>query len=272
MPIPRIRIDSLSVSRLILGGNPFSGFSHQGVERDIEMVRYYNVSRIKATLKQAEQLGINTFLGRADRHIIRMLMEYHDEGGSIQWFAQTCPEMSTIHRSVEDAIAGGAKACYIHGGVMDYKIANNQFDEITPAIEAVKDAGLPAGVAGHDPRVFEWAEKNLDVDFYMCSYYNASHRDENAELSNDRPEWFLPEDREIMANLIQQLSKPVIHYKILAAGRNDPHDAIKFAAGYLRPQDAACVGVYTKENPNMLEDDVRLFETVPGWRIDEVTE
>ena len=262
MQIPQIRIKNLSVSRLILGGNPFSGFSHQGIERDGEMVSYYTVSRIKETLRQAEKLGINTFLGRADRHIIRTLQEYRDEGGAIQWFAQTCPEMSSIERSIEDAVEGGAAASYIHGGVMDFLVANQQFDEIAPAIEAIKSAGLPAGVAGHDPRVFEWAEKNLDVDFYMCSYYNAAHRDENAEHIHGRPEWFIPEDRDIMAGLIQRLSKPAIHYKILAAGRNDPAEAFAFSARAMRPQDAVCVGVFSKGKPDMLEEDVRLFMNI----------
>jgi len=259
MEIPHITIKNLSVSRLIIGGNPFSGFSHQGVDRDAEMVRYFTVDRIKETLREAENLGINTFLGRADRHIIRMLMEYRDEGGKIQWFAQTCPEMQSIERSIEDAIEGGASAAYVHGGVMDYLLAKGDLESVPPALDKIRSAGLPAGIAGHNPRVFEWAEKNLDVDFYMCSYYNSAHRDENAEHIHGRPEWFKDEDREIMTGLIRRLSKPVIHYKILAAGRNDPEKAFAFAARHLRPQDAVCVGVYTKDKPGMISEDSVLF-------------
>ena len=259
MNIPHVTIKNLSVSRLIIGGNPFSGFSHQGVDKDNEMIRYYTAGRIKETLRKAESLGINTFLGRADRHIIRTLLEHRNEGGRIQWFAQTCPEMQSIERSIEEAVSGGAAAAYVHGGVMDYLLANDELDQVPPAIEAIKQAGLPAGVAGHDPRVFGWAEKNLDLDFYMCSYYNAAHRDENAEHIHGRPEWFLPEDRDAMTGVIQGLSKPAIHYKVLAAGRNDPAEAFSFTAKHLRPQDAVCVGIYTKDNPGMLDEDVRLF-------------
>jgi len=258
MKIPKIRIGDLTVGRLIIGGNPFSGFSHQGVERDAEMTRYYTVERIKETLRRAEELGIDTFIGRADRHIVRMLAEYRDEGGKIQWIAQTCPEMKSIERSVEDALENGARAAYIHGGVMDFLLAAGGLEEVPPAIDKIKKAGLPAGVAGHDPRVFEWAEANLDLDFYMCSYYNSAHRDENAEHIHGRPEWFKAEDRDIMVDLIQRLSKPVIHYKILAAGRNDPAEAFEFAGRHLRPQDAVCIGVYTKERPE-LDEDVELF-------------
>ncbi len=259
MSIPKIQIGNCSISKLLIGGNPFSGFSHQGSDRDREMTHYFTVSRIKQILKNAEENGITTFLGRADHHIIRMLLEYHDEGGTIQWFAQTCPELDTIMRSVEDAVAGDAIACYIHGGVMDFLLANNQLEDVPVVIEAIKKAGLAAGIAGHNPRVFEWAEENLDLDFYMCSYYNASHRDERAEHVSGMPEWFNPEDRDIMVILIQQLSKPAIHYKIMAAGRNDPEEAFAFTARHLRPQDAVCVGVYPKDNPAMLEKNVSLF-------------
>ena len=38
---------------------------------------------------------------------------------------------------------------------------------------------LPAGIAGHNPDVFRWAESvSLPVDFYMCAYYNSAHRDQ----------------------------------------------------------------------------------------------
>ncbi len=71
----------------------------------------------------------------------------------------------------------------------------------------------------------------------------------------------MAEDRRIMTELIQTLSRPVIHYKIMAAGRNDPREAFEFVARHLRPQDAVCVGVYTKDAPCMIEEDIRLLES-----------
>ena len=63
-----------------------------------------------------------------------------------------------------------------------------------------------------------------------------------------------------MTDLIQGLSRPVIHYKILAAGRNDAEQAFAYCASRMRPQDMACIGVFTGDDPRMLETDVRLFE------------
>ena len=72
MGLGTIRIGSAEVSRVVIGGNPFSGFSHQTAEKDREMVSWYTVARIKEALRRAEALGVNTHLGRADHHIMRL--------------------------------------------------------------------------------------------------------------------------------------------------------------------------------------------------------
>ncbi|MFH1569208.1 MAG: hypothetical protein ABIL09_14530 [Gemmatimonadota bacterium] len=260
MSLGSAQLGTLSASRLILGGNPFSGFSHQGPQRDLEMRRYYTVARIKATLRAAEEAGITTFIGRVDAHIMRLLGEYWDEGGAIQWIAQTAPELRTTEMAVDRAVGAGARACFVHGGVTDHALANARLDELPPAIDYIRKAGLPAGIAGHDPGVFRWAEEHLDCDFYMCSYYNSAHRDQHAEHRSGMPEWFRPEDRQAMVELIRTIRRPVIHYKVLAAGRNDPAEGLGFAARHLRPGDAVCVGAYTGDRSGMLAEDVQLLQ------------
>lgn len=251
-----IHIGTTKVSRFILGSNPFSGFSHQGSEMDLAMKRYFTAANIKATIRAAEALGVNTIIARTDYHVMRLLMEYWDEGSAIQWFAQTCPEVGDHHACIQRAASNGAKACHIHGGVMDYLLAQGRIGEIPDVIQAIRDRGMLAGIAGHHPKVFEWAEDHLDVDYYMCSYYNAAHRDERAEHVSGMEEWFLEEDRQVMTTLIQRLSRPVIHYKVMAAGRNDPPAALAYAVSKMRSGDAVCVGVYPKDNPDMLAQDI----------------
>lgn len=255
-----VRIGNVSVSRFVLGSNPFSGFSHQTPETDLAMKRYYTTEKIKETLREAESLNINTLLARCDHHIMRMLLEYWDEGGKLQWFAQTCPEVGNHQACVTRAASGGAKACHIHGGLMDNLFARDQLDEIPEVIARIRDSGMIAGIAAHNPDLIEWAEEHLAVDYYMCSYYNSANRDKHAEHISGMKEWFLEEDRRKMSALIQGLSKPVLHYKIMAAGRNDPREAIAFAASNMRDSDAICVGVFTKDKPDMLKEDVQILQ------------
>jgi len=258
MTLGTVEIAGLSVSRLIIGGNPFSGFSHRSAAKDAEMMSYYTVARIKQTLAEAERQGINTFIGRTDNHILRMLREYRDEGGTIQWIAQTASELEA-GRAIRRAVGAGAKACYLHGGVMDSMMANGRLGEAPAMISQIHEAGLPAGVAGHEPAVFRWAEDNLDCDFYMCCHYNPTDRSRQASHVPGSDEKFRDEDRSKMLALIAGLSKPVILYKVLAAGRNDPRQAFDYTARHMRPTDAVCVGFYTADRPDMIAEDVRLL-------------
>lgn len=260
MAVATSQFGQLTVSKFILGSNPFSGFSHQSMDVDVAMKRFFSTAHIKDTLRQAEAAGVTTFIGRADHHIMRILYEYWDEGGSLQWLAQTCPELGTIERGVQNAIHGGAKACYVHGGVMDHLLASGNMEEVPTAIAMIKDAGLTAGVAGHNPAVFHWAEEHLDVDFYMCSYYNPIPRVKSGEHIAGTDERFHDEDREAMVATIQGLSKPVIHYKVLAAGRNNPREALQYVARHMRTNDAVCVGVFPQDKPDMLAEDVQILE------------
>lgn len=255
-----VNIGNIPLSRLIIGGNPFSGFSHQSPEMDLAMRRYYTVDRIKQTLHEAESSGVNTLIARADHHIIRLLQEYWDDGGGIQWFAQTCPEYGDHEASVVRAAATGAKACFIHGGVMDRLLAQDQLDEVPRVIDMIRERGMATGVAGHNPAVHEWVDANLNLDFHMCSYYNPSSRDERAEHVSGTEEWFLEKDRTVMTDMIGTLSRPVIHYKVMAAGRNNPAEAFDYVAKTMRENDAVCVGVFTKDRPDMIRENIELLE------------
>jgi hypothetical protein len=255
-----VNIAGVETSRFILGSNPFSGFSHQGVDRDRDMVRWYTVQRIKETLCQAEELGITTLLARTGSHIMRMLLEYRDEGGKLQWFAQLIPDEGPLENHVRRAHAMNARACHIHGGVMDHLVAQGRTDEVRPVIDLIRELGMIAGIAGHNVRVFEWAEEHLDCDYYMCCYYNPTRRDERPEHVHGALEKYRPEDRDAMVKFIATASRPVIHYKVLASGRNDPAEAFAFAASHMRENDAVCVGVYRGDDTEMLRKDVKWFE------------
>ncbi|PIZ41546.1 MAG: hypothetical protein COY42_19150, partial [Armatimonadetes bacterium CG_4_10_14_0_8_um_filter_66_14] len=60
--IPTVDFCGLNATRLIIGANPFGGYSHQNPQRDKEMVSYYTIERIKETWQRAEAAGINTMI------------------------------------------------------------------------------------------------------------------------------------------------------------------------------------------------------------------
>jgi len=235
--MPLVDLGGVRVSRFIVGGNPFSGGSHTSAELDRDMRDHYTVERIKATLRECEAEGINTFIGRGDNHIIRLLNEYRQEGGAIQWIGQTAPEMASVTENVRRIAASGAKCCFMHGGMSDCMEAEGKLEALREPIELGKSLGMVMGIAGHRPRTHLRAvELGLGAQFHCCCFYNLS----------DRPQTYLPDDRDAMVEAIRQLPAPAIGYKIMAAGRNDPDEAWSYAFAKIRATDAVCVGVFTK--------------------------
>ena len=108
--LPATKIAGLTVTRLIIGGNPFSGFSHQGSERDEAMLNYSTTERLKETLRRAEAAGINTVIMRSDLYVHRILREYYNEGGTLQWIAQVGADsgLDTMIRALDETVAAGA--------------------------------------------------------------------------------------------------------------------------------------------------------------------
>lgn len=80
---PSVPFGAHRISRLIVGGNPVSGNSHWSPEIDREMADYFSAANVKKLLAACEKAGINTWQSRADRHIMRLLREYRNEGGRI---------------------------------------------------------------------------------------------------------------------------------------------------------------------------------------------
>jgi len=257
-----VKLGSLPVTRLIAGSNPFSGFSHQSPARDREMLDYYTFARIQETLRLAEAAGINTVIARSDRFVIRLLREYWNAGGRIQWIAQTASELGDQLQAIRDAAANGAKAVHIHGGIVDYWYAQGQHDKLRAALKTMRDAGVAAGFAGHSVEAHTWIRDHLEADFQMCSYYDPTPRGDNPHHASANGENWDPAQRDRMVELIQTIRCPVIHYKVFAAGNRPVDEGFEVLSRAMRPGDAVCIGHYLKDNPDMFRQNVATFDRV----------
>jgi len=253
--LPTVQISSLEVTRLIIGGNPFSGFSHQSPKRDQEMLDYYTVARLKQALCKAETAGINTTVMRSDTHIQRMLREYYSEGGNIQWIAQIGhdSEAFTLERAVDQAVANGAAAAFIHGGVLDrfYSARNSQ--RVSELIDHIHSHNIPAGVAGHAPQAHLWAyELDVDMDFQTFCFYNCG------SLHDGKGDTFSSEDPAKACQAIGRIQRPILAYKIMGAGRVEPRQAFEYAFANIKDTDAVVVGMHLGDNEKMIEENAQM--------------
>lgn len=254
--LDRVQICDLEMSRLIIGGNPFSGFSHQSRERDEEMMNYYTTARIKETLNRAYDAGINTAVMRSDRHIHRLLREYYNEGGQIQWIAQVGGPMK-LERAVNSAVAAGAVAIYMHGGLLDRYYVADRAKRVRELVDHIHSHDLPAGFAGHSPQAHLWAhESGAELDFQTVAFYNCG------TLHDGKGDKFDAGDPPKAVEAIRKIPRPVLGYKIMAAGRVDPREAFEFAFDNMKDTDAVVVGMYLGDNENMIEDNVAMVSEI----------
>jgi len=251
------------VSRLIIGGNPISGNSHQGKDRDREMVDWFTAERIKQTLRRCEENGINTIQARGDAHITRLLNEYWNEGGRIQWIAQTASEIADFEGNVRRILQFNPVAVYHHGTKADNLWAQRKIDELRDRVQFLHDNVPVAGLGTHLPEVVEYAEEHAwPVDFYMTCMYAISRKERPLFFTVGHHggwEQYADEDRDAMCRVIRQVQKPCLAFKILGAGRkcatsDDVRAAFEFTFNNIKPTDAVVVGIFPKDKDQVAEN------------------
>ena len=255
--LPTIRLGNALVSRLIIGGNPFSGNSHVSHALDEAMRDYYTTANIKAALSECECQGINTVQLRADMHIMRILREHWNEGGALQWLAQTGPEFVSFQGNLRQIRQYSKNiAIYHHGSVTDGLFKAGKLDELKDRFKMMRDSGAPVGLGTHMPQVVEACEaQDWDVDFYMLSVYNLSRAERVSSAitgKSNMDEPFFEEDIPVMYQTIRSTPKPCLAFKILGATRragsvSQVEAAFQEAFSQIKPIDAVVVGVFQRD-------------------------
>lgn len=246
--IPQVDFGAHRVSRLMVGGNPVSGNSHLSAAASREMLDYFTAENTKQLLRRCEQHGINVWQSRGDRHIIRLLREYRNEGGRIQWIAQTASELTDIRRNIQEIAAAGAIGIYHHGSRTDAWWAEGKIDQARDMLKVMRDSGVRVGLGTHIPEVVDYVEsKGWDLDFYMTCLYNLSRP------SPAGTEAFLDADREKMLDRVRRTRRQCLIFKIYAAGRKcDSEERMSGAMGlafrYAKPADCVVVGMFPKRS------------------------
>jgi hypothetical protein len=270
--IPHVDFCGHSVSRLICGGNPLSGFSHVSAQLDWEMIEYYDMPALQALLSECWRQGINTFQSRGDRHQMRMYLEHLQRGGQLQWIAQTASEFASIEANIAEIARYRPMAIYHHGTHTDNSWHTGKIDAVLDIVKMIKDRGLPAGVGSHIPEVVEYLEgKGCETDFYMCCFYNLARQYKSAPAV-DREAYqrdaYPAADPLRMTAVMRQIRKPCIGFKIMAASRNcatpqSTEDAFRFAFDHIKPTDVVNVGMFQKHR-NQVQENAGIVRRILG--------
>ena len=242
--LPTGSIGKLKISRLICGGNLFSGFAHS---RDLVYVsalmkQYFSPEKIMDTLQLCEENGVNTAVLRCDEHIAGVLKRYRKErGGRIQWIAQTYPKVDNLTQNIRLAVDHGAVGAFMQGGIGDTLVAEGQVELIGKIISFIQQNGLIAGVGSHSLDVPKTVEREgLEPDFYFKTF-------NNVDYNSQKP-------REI-ADHMKTVNKPWIAFKVLGAGVVKPRQGFELALK--TGADFLAVGMFDfqiKEDTRIMRD------------------
>jgi hypothetical protein len=249
--LPMAKIGKLTVSRLISGGNLISGWAHS---RDLHYVpslmRHYNTDeKVMDTLQLLEEHGVNTLIADPAKNVMQVLDRYWKErGGKMQWIAEGHPEVSDWQTNIKRSIDFGAAAVYVQGVKSDRFLKDGRLDLLGKCVDLVKSLGAPAGIGAHKLEVIIESEKNkFGAEFYVktlhpTNYWSSRRPDQTRDvIDNDADNYWEMDPKRTIAYM-QEVQKPWIAFKTLAAGAIRPEYGFRYALE--NGADFICVGMF----------------------------
>jgi hypothetical protein len=228
------KIGPLQISRLLLGGNLLTHFTHS---RDLKYVytltaNYNTDDKIVQTLKIAEQHGVNTLVVHTVPHVIGLLANYRKEmGGKMQWIvcptAQPDQDRAGYVKQVQELVAEKCEAIYLWGVTGDRLASEKNADAIKDAVAIAHDAGVPSGVGGHDLEVVRFCEdNNVPTDFYIKTFHHHNYPtspkpEEISGPHSEIPGYWCREPKDTI-DTMAAVEKPWFAFKVMAAGAIPP--------------------------------------------------
>jgi len=258
------KIGELSVSRLISGGNLISGWAHA---RDLHYVpslmRAYNTEeKVLDTLQLLEEHGVNTIIADPRKKPMDIFERYWKErGGRMQWIAEGHPDLEDWQKNLQASIDFGAAAVYIQGVIADRWEQQGRLELLGRCVEFIRSQRVPAGIGAHKLEVIVQSEAlKLNPDFYVktlhhSGYWSARRPDQEADVIDNRDDNYWDKDSQRTIDFMQEVEKPWIAFKTLAAGAIRPESGFRYA--FENGADFICVGMFDFQ----VEQNVSL---VPG--------
>ncbi|MEX0324272.1 MAG: twin-arginine translocation signal domain-containing protein [Puniceicoccaceae bacterium] len=271
--MPMTRIGHLKVSRLVVGANQMAGYSHRGDLLAKLMMDYYSTPQVVKVLRYCETRGINTWqTSFSSRHqgisthyekVVAAWEKLRESGSKMNIVALVTSRDWDNPKAWDTLLKLKPDALIHHGHITDRLWVEGKMDQVHDRLKQFRDTGALVGCSMHDPDCLAWMDdQGWDLDFYLASFYRASKklRDQWTNLLEHKPlhEMYLEDIPDLMCPAILKTDKPVLAYKILAAGRltdrkPDIEKAFKYAFQNIKPKDGVIVGMFPKFRDEVTE-------------------
>ncbi len=268
--VPKIRFRDHELTRLIIGSNPFYGYSHFNGILDRCMREWYTQDRRIEVLKHAERTGINTWQVHYNDPCVEDWKRYRDEGGRMNVLLLADFALMKDYSLLPSVAKLKPIGIGHHGNRTDERFRAGQMNLVRDFLSAVHDAGVPAGVSCHNPAVVEYVEeRGWPADYYMTCMYRVSRTPEETRKEfGEAPlgESFMEKDPERMCAVVRKTSKTCFAFKVMGAGRNGNgvEAAFRYVLTHIKPQDPVIVGMFPKFKDEVRENAALVRKIVAG--------
>jgi hypothetical protein len=261
--LPTVRFQDREVTRLVIGSNPFYGYSHFNSLLDQFMRDFMTQDKRLETLFSAERAGINTWQVHYNGPAIADWKRYRDEGGKMNVLLLADFDLTKNWALLPEVAKLKPLGVAHHGNRTDERFRAGEMNIVRDFTKAVHDAGMPAGVSMHNPAVLDYIEEHgWELEFYMTCLYRVSRTAEETRAEfGEAPlgEAFMERDPERMTAMVRRTKKTCFAFKLLGAGRNTGRPevverAFRFALANIKPQDAAIVGMCPRFKDEVAEN------------------
>jgi len=261
--LPTVKFGKTPITRLIIGSNPFYGYSHFNKILDATMREYYTAERRVAVLQDCERQGINAWQLHYNDQPRDDLKRYRDAGGKMNLILLADFELMTNPALLPEIAKLGPLGIAHHGNRTDERFRNGEKGKVKDFLKLVRDTGVMVGLSTHNPGVIDTVEsENWDIDYYQACLYRVSRTAEEARADfKEAPigETYMEKDPERMCRMIRQTRKPCLAFKLFGAGRTinsrqQIESAFRFALTNIKPTDAVIVGMFPKYSDQVTEN------------------
>ena len=267
--IPTVDFFGTQVSRLFPGDNPINGHSYiPEITDGEEMMDYFTAQKVVESLFYAKELGYTACLPLANGFMMRVIRQFQNEGGKMDWIFQPYPAVA-VPVNARQMKAYDPIATYHQGTTTDGLVEAGKVDVLLDNIKALKELGTPVGLGTHVPEtVLRSEDEDWGVDFYMACLHNSRKRggEPSSFITGKKKHLkFFIEDRQEMFDVIRQVQKPCIAFKILAGGQlfygktqeeipGVVEAAFRETFANIKPTDLATVGFFQRDKDQLREN------------------
>jgi len=227
--VPLVKIEKILVPRVLLGHNPFIGYSYLSDARAAEYrEKFKNYEVIKGLIMKSVENGVpGIFISCAPQghplptmNLIKAIEEASKETG-VDIFVIS--NMTNPKNDLERLAGLNLKIAVIHGSIVDKMQVENSFDGLREMLDTIRDAGVIPGVVMHRcDNVNPLIKGNLDIGLYVSPF--------------NRLGWHMTPNRDSFEELLDRFPKPYFAIKPLAMARIPPKEGFEWIFGHKKVQ------------------------------------